>query len=332
MSPIFPINLGASSGVVCPDRRVPGFDDTGLCGGRLASVQFHRTAHPCHKDCIEMLFASCAIKTPIVDCICDDGITTEPGFVIGNGEGNGGLIGWNDPLGEGLTSIAVKQGPVAGILGDPGAYYRLFASNDTTDLNCWIDEDDGDPLLINGQVYAKDLVASPLAFDEEGNCTGGVITVSLADLQIEDGTGPAAGHCLQVGGRRAFAIGVYDCNGKRLMFCPFPGILPPPQCDFTPCCNWNIVNVSNSESGGSATIGVSISRPDNCTCTPATVTVTIDGTAYVVDPSLTSALVEHVITPIVPGYVVVIELDQTYGVCDEPLCITLHEETTVTLT
>lgn len=329
---IFPINLGGlETDAVCPDRKVTGFDDTGLCGDRLAKVQHHRTAHPCRKDCVEMGFASCATKEPVEDCICQDGVTTEPGFLV-----TGGLIGWSDPVGETLTELAIKTGPVAGILGDPGAYYFLFGANDGTNINCPIDEDDWDAMLIDGDAFKKDLVASPLvtAGDE---CSGGVIALTLAQLQIEDGEGPAAGHCLQTGGRRAFAIAVKDCNGKRLMFCPIPGIVPPPQCDRVPCCNWDFTDGTPalSEDGTTATITVHVARPDNCTCTPETATVTIDngdGSMPTVYPITTNpTLIDHLITPYTPGQNVTIALDQSYGTCDEPSCVTRHDETTVGL-
>ncbi len=327
MSPIFPIDLGATSGSSCPDRRVPGFDDTGLCGARLAKVDFHRTAHPGHRDCREMLFTSCPAVTHIDECLCNDGVTTEPGVHIGVDD-VGGYIGFGDPLGEGLTAIALKTAPGGGILGAAGAYWYLFGATDTTNLNCPIDEDDWDQLLINGAVNQMDLPSGILEYDVDGNCIAGAITIPLGDLNLVDVDGLP---CVQTGGRRAFAIGVYDANGARLMFCPVPGILPLARCDKIPCCNWILGNVSSSEDGTTATIDVTISRPSNCTCTPATVTVTIDGTPYVVDPSLLTALVEHIITPYTPGQVVLIELDQTYGTCDAPECIARHEETSVTL-
>lgn len=327
MSPIVPINLGAQVGdTTCPDRRVTSFDDTGLCGDRLAKVAFHRTAHPCRKDCIEMGFASCAAKTLIEDCLCQDASTTAPGYHI-----DGGFIGFSAPVGQSLTDIALLSAPGGGILGTAGAYWFLFAANDTTDLNCPIDEDDWDAILINGAGFQQDLTPSPLTFDDEGNCTGGAITVPLGDLNLTDAEGLP---CVQTGGRRAFAVGVYDAAGNRLMFCPVPGILPPPRCDRIPCCNWSFFNIESSEGGDLVTITVTITRPDDCTCTPNSVIVTIDGTALPPgDPSATSiTFPPYFITPIVPGYVVVIQLDQTYGDCDAPECVTLHDETTVTLT
>lgn len=304
----------------CLDAGLPGFDDQPGCGARLGYVQYHRTAVPCRRDCLEMAFASCAVQETFSDCICIDGTTKQEGYKI-----NGCYVGWNAPVGLTPTQVAVTTSP-----GNPHAYYSLFGCRPDTDLNCPINLDDWDPLMMDGEYVRVDLEAVPLV-TVDGACVGGAYFLTNEQLLIvDDVTEPATGsNCKQTGGRRALAMEITDGNGKRLMLCVFAGPVPPPQCDLHQCCDWHITGTSETGcTEGSSLPGVIVERPESCEFKPdASVIFTVDGvdTPYPIDPDVAMAFIQHpVACPTISGTVTA-RLVQDYP--DEAPCPDPADET-----
>lgn len=313
----------------CDDCRVEGFDDQEGCE-EVACVEAYRMASPRQCTCVEMAPEACAEKVPIEECLCLDGETTKPGYLI-----SGAYIGMTAPVtGNSLLELAAIQAPN---IVPPHFYVDFFKSSEGTNLACPITIEDWIPVTMNGETVIEDPLAVPISRNEDtGECIAGAFFLTLEQLGIETLSGGEGEPCIQTGGCDAFALRYRDGNGKLLALCPFPGIRPPVQCDRHLCCDWAIVSGPNlSEDGTDATIELTLTRAEDCECAPPTATLTIDdgdGTpATVYNLTTTPRNITHIVHGYFAGQVVTITLDQVYSEGCAMTCTNSSLPQTVTL-
>lgn len=283
-----------------------GCDDPCISAYRMSS---------CRCLCILMDFQACATVVDEEDCLCVDGSTHAPGFLI-----TGAWIGFLQPTpGYTMTQLAAITSPE-----DPHAYYRFYGANDLTNIDCPTSTFGWDLLEQTGfGTVVADWGDVPITRDGDGKCIGGAFLLDTDQLGI---TIVDEEKCLQTGGRRAFLMEITDGNGKLLALCPFGGIGTPGQCTTLHCGGWNLSSYQIDgcdEEGGSATLTLIYTSSGGSEC-PLSAEVDIDGTVYPLGSS--PQMIEHTITPCTPGTTVNVTLTQTY----DPECIPTCADTSFT--